>query len=89
MKGLILAKSSALDSRFRELKFLSEEEKETVWKQLENELKELISDSEIKNEEELISESILENEDHFETHSPPRKKLRSLMIAMMMTKTII
>ncbi|CAI6349888.1 unnamed protein product [Macrosiphum euphorbiae] len=46
--GLILAKSSALDYRFRELKFLSEEEKETVWKQLENELKKLISDPEIK-----------------------------------------
>ncbi|XP_008189493.1 zinc finger BED domain-containing protein 1-like [Acyrthosiphon pisum] len=80
MMGLILAKSSALDPRFRELKFLSEEEKVTVWKQLENELKELITDPEIENEEELISESILENEEHFETHSPPRKKLRSLMI---------
>ncbi|KAE9523138.1 hypothetical protein AGLY_016452 [Aphis glycines] len=80
MLGLILAKSSALDPRFRELKFLSEEEKETVWKQLENELKELITDPKIENEEELISESILENEEHFETHSPPRKKLRSLMI---------
>lgn len=59
--GLIWAKASASDPRFQELKFLSEEEKETVWKQFENELKELISDPEIKNEEELISESIIEN----------------------------
>jgi len=50
--------------------FKSEEEKETVWKQLENELKELISDPQIDNEEELISESILEKKEHFETHSP-------------------
>jgi hypothetical protein len=73
--GLILAKASALDPRFRKLKFLSEEEKRTVWKQLKNDLKELIFDPKIENEEELISESILENEDNFETHSSPRKKL--------------
>jgi len=62
------------------LKFLSEKEKETFWKQLENELKELISDPEIGNEVGLISDSILENEEDIETHSPPRKKFRSLMI---------
>ncbi|XP_050066428.1 E3 SUMO-protein ligase ZBED1-like [Aphis gossypii] len=84
MMGVILSKASALDPRFRELKFLSEEEKETVWKQLENELKELIPDPKIETEVQLNSDSILENEEDIETfetqHSPPRKKLRSLMI---------
>lgn len=65
------------------MKFLSEEEKETVWKQLENELKELIPDPKIENEVQLNSDSILENEEDIKTfethHSPPRKKLRSFM----------
>ncbi|KAE9535950.1 hypothetical protein AGLY_007851 [Aphis glycines] len=84
MMGVILSKASALDPRFQELKFSSEEEKETVWKQLENELKELIPDPKIETEVQLNYDSILENEEDIKTfetqHSPPRKKLRSLMI---------
>lgn len=34
MMGLILSKVSALDPKFKLFKLLSEEEKETVWKQL-------------------------------------------------------
>lgn len=42
LMGLVESKASALDPRYRDLKFLSTEQKQIVWKELEIELKKMV-----------------------------------------------
>lgn len=60
---------SAFDSRYHELEFLSDDQKTSVWEQLENEFKEynVIPITEINSDENKPVE-------------PPAKKIRSLIV---------
>lgn len=78
LMGLVESKATALDPRYRDLKFLSTEQKQIVWKELEIELKKMVPEHvEKENEFYIPSESEMESE---EEDSPPPKKFPSLMV---------
>lgn len=73
MMSSVLSKAAALDPRFYELKFLSDEDKTWIWEELETELRKLYPENQIKANK---IENVLSSD---EDDPPPKKKFRSLM----------
>ncbi|XP_025418328.1 zinc finger BED domain-containing protein 1-like [Sipha flava] len=78
MMSPVLSKAAALDPRFHELKFISDEQKTLIWEELETEICEMNPQSqEIINDQNKANE--IENVISSDEDNPPPKKMRSLM----------
>lgn len=82
--SIIQLKTIALDSRYHKLTFWSNDQKTSIWKQLENEIKEYEVNSITIVEREYSQES---NSDEYKPVKPPGKKYYDLLMPIETEKT--